>query len=169
VNTPTLDRLKPELHALLERMIDHLATQRSRSTSRPAGGACVYRSLDGKMCAVGCLIPDALYDSSIEGPVSELLGAEDGSQYQVAAHLRSLAPSTSGTALEKFLQLVQAYHDTTPDTGGTPLGLTLAHERNYHAALQGPADMLRERIVADLEALIDSHTRRTPAAKEWFV
>jgi hypothetical protein len=28
---------------------------------------CMYRSSDGNRCAVGCLIPDNLYDDSIEG------------------------------------------------------------------------------------------------------
>ena len=29
-------------------------------------GLCVYRTDDGKKCAVGCLIPDNLYDSAFE-------------------------------------------------------------------------------------------------------
>jgi len=28
---------------------------------------CAYRGLDGKQCAVGCLIPDELYDKKMEG------------------------------------------------------------------------------------------------------
>lgn len=43
----------------------HLLTQGRRSTSRR--GLCRYRGEDGLRCAIGCLIPDELYDSSIEG------------------------------------------------------------------------------------------------------
>ena len=50
----------------------HLLAQGKRS-ERFFGGdgrgetGCAYRSADGLMCAVGCLIPDALYEPAIEG------------------------------------------------------------------------------------------------------
>ena len=46
----------------------HLAQQRCRSL-RQGDEYCAYRGKNGRMCAVGCLIPDDLYDPSIEGEV----------------------------------------------------------------------------------------------------
>lgn len=43
----------------------HLLTQLAQSIY-PSGN-CVYRGKGGKKCAIGCLIPDELYDVSIEG------------------------------------------------------------------------------------------------------
>lgn len=44
----------------------HLLTQNAKSLSR-GRSTCVYRSHDGKSCAVGVLIKDEFYDSSLEG------------------------------------------------------------------------------------------------------
>lgn len=43
----------------------HLLTQNARAED--ANGTCEYRAADGKMCAVGALIPDGDYDETIEG------------------------------------------------------------------------------------------------------
>tara|TARA_B110000908_G_C9828683_1_gene260374 strand:+ start:44 stop:403 length:360 start_codon:yes stop_codon:yes gene_type:complete len=47
----------------------HLLKQgkRSEDGTGVAGNNCVYRSSDGLMCAVGCLIPDDQYYSGLEG------------------------------------------------------------------------------------------------------
>lgn len=44
----------------------HLLKQQAKST-RPDGHSCLYRSSDGLMCAVGCLIPDEMYHPLMEG------------------------------------------------------------------------------------------------------
>lgn len=43
-----------------------LAHLRKQGKASSAGGACMYRGPGGTACAVGCLIPDELYDSLIE-------------------------------------------------------------------------------------------------------
>ena len=43
---------------------DHLLTQGTRSTNKR--GRCAYRGEDGARCAVGALIPDHLYDPTLE-------------------------------------------------------------------------------------------------------
>ena len=43
------------------------AVEKEKSGGMLVNGACRYRSSDGLMCAVGCLIPDELYDPSFEG------------------------------------------------------------------------------------------------------
>ncbi len=47
------------------KICDHLMTQNSKAVS--IQGDCRYRGEDGKMCAIGCLIPDDVYSSGMEG------------------------------------------------------------------------------------------------------
>lgn len=42
----------------------HLLTQMARSVND--SGECMYRGLEGRKCAVGCLIPDEEYDVRME-------------------------------------------------------------------------------------------------------
>lgn len=44
----------------------HLMTQDVRSRQDEHGG-CMYRGPNGLQCAVGCLIPDEIYDGAMEG------------------------------------------------------------------------------------------------------
>lgn len=46
----------------------HLLAQMERSRNREAffSSACAYHSSDGLKCAIGCLIPDSLYQRSLE-------------------------------------------------------------------------------------------------------
>lgn len=50
---------------------NHLLTQNARSIDDGSIdddiGMCRYRGSNGLMCAVGCLIPDDMYDPSMEG------------------------------------------------------------------------------------------------------
>ena len=46
---------------------DHLLKQGARSVSVNGYGGCEYRSDDGLKCAVGCLIPDEMYSTRLEG------------------------------------------------------------------------------------------------------
>ena len=50
---------------IFDTVLTHLRKQGGPSWS--AGDGCRYRGLDGTSCAVGCLIPDELYDPLIEG------------------------------------------------------------------------------------------------------
>lgn len=62
---------------IFDKVYTHLEQQGGASALET--GACLYRSEDGKMCAVGCLIPDDKYDPKFEGePVDELIYAPDG-------------------------------------------------------------------------------------------
>lgn len=47
-----------------DKMLAHV-----RQQGRPSmnGTACLYRGPGGRMCAVGCLIPDNCYDMNLEG------------------------------------------------------------------------------------------------------
>jgi hypothetical protein len=67
---------------IFDTVAKHLFKQGKRAWRDTKG--CEYRSEDGSMCAVGCLIPDDLYHPSMEGyPVQdiaesvEFLGSEN--------------------------------------------------------------------------------------------
>lgn len=59
---------------IFNRVANHLLTQNAKAMraryhedgERYSADICAYRADDGKKCAVGCLIPDYLYDSNIE-------------------------------------------------------------------------------------------------------
>ena len=49
---------------IFDKVRDHLLAQNAKSLTY---GSCLYRGPDGTKCAVGCLIPDDLYSSQMEG------------------------------------------------------------------------------------------------------
>ncbi len=53
------------LQQIFDAVATHLLSQPGPAMA-PAG-TCRYRTSDGRMCAVGCLIPDDRYDPGIEG------------------------------------------------------------------------------------------------------
>lgn len=53
----------------------HLLKQLATSLA-PDGTSCAYRGDKGRKCAIGCLIPDDLYTSAIEGLVLNELYSE---------------------------------------------------------------------------------------------
>lgn len=60
-----------DLKALMQKAYSiarvHLLTQKRKSARRnPTGWSCLYRGPAGLKCAVGCLIPDELYDEDFE-------------------------------------------------------------------------------------------------------
>jgi hypothetical protein len=51
-----------------DRVLIHLRTQRVKSIDPEIPGTgCAYRGIEGRACAIGCLIPDALYNEGLEG------------------------------------------------------------------------------------------------------
>lgn len=79
----------------------HLLKQGHRSYSRVQG--CVYRGKDGDMCAVGCLIPDDIYDMNMEG--TDALGLFSDWDYEMEQC--SLDQDEHGA----LLMALQAIHD----------------------------------------------------------
>jgi hypothetical protein len=63
-----------------DKVADHLLTQNAKSKKVIGGddldfpkeftSGCAYRGEKGRMCAVGCLIPDELYDPQMENKTS---------------------------------------------------------------------------------------------------
>lgn len=53
---------------IFDTVATHLFAQGERAIAmEPDTDICAYRTSDGKKCAVGCLIPDELYDPGMEG------------------------------------------------------------------------------------------------------
>lgn len=50
-----------------QEVFDKIATHLLTQNSAAYDWGCKYRTNDGRKCAIGCLIPDHLYDSNIEG------------------------------------------------------------------------------------------------------
>jgi hypothetical protein len=88
----------------------HLLKQgkRSEDGTGVAGNNCVYRSSDGLMCAVGCLIPDDEYYSGIEG--------QDVNKGMVLDTLRDVIGTCWRTKTRKIdlLERLQCIHDQVP-------------------------------------------------------
>jgi hypothetical protein len=49
---------------VFDRVAEHLLTQKQKAKD---GLMCKYRTEDGRKCAIGCLIPDDLYEERWEG------------------------------------------------------------------------------------------------------
>ncbi|WP_321941684.1 hypothetical protein [Paraburkholderia tropica] len=66
MNYPTIAELAGlDAQALFDRIARHMLTQRARSTVDGTRD-CLYRDLHGRACAVGAIIPGAVYRESME-------------------------------------------------------------------------------------------------------
>ena len=79
-----------------DKMVRHLQSQNWKQATKDEFGGCAYRGDNGKMCAVGCLIPDSEYIKSIEFK-----------DYQAAKELCPSLANISGAVLNEM----QLFHD----------------------------------------------------------
>lgn len=96
---------------VFDKVARHLLTQRAKavSTLYTFSPKCAYRSPDGLSCAIGCLIPDSLYTSTLEGtPVG------GGSGILLLTVLRQANVSVDNYADVSFLSDLQGVHDLCP-------------------------------------------------------
>lgn len=63
---------------------------------------CKYRTIDGKKCAIGCLIPDDMYNPGMEHTAVELVVEQE--------------MGWTDTRLKSFLFSAQEMHDNCRDT-----------------------------------------------------
>ena len=85
-----------------DKVRDHLMNQGERSYI--AGLGCRYRGPNGTMCAVGCLIPDDIYDDGCEG--ATVTGLTDR-EFE--------AIGVAGQDDIQFLRGLQRVHDESKD------------------------------------------------------
>lgn len=89
------------LQDIYDFVANHLLTQGSPALDK--NGDCVYRTQDGRSCAVGCLIPDANYHDDMEFRGVAVL----------AEQFRKFLPDFI-SANVPFLINLQSLHDNTP-------------------------------------------------------
>lgn len=95
-----------DLQEIFDRVAKHLLTQNAKSINTDNGRPeCRYRSNDGLKCAVGCLIPDEFYTSSMEG-----VGIRN---LKVSGPLRRAGVVDTQEDLN-FLFSLQRIHDDSP-------------------------------------------------------
>lgn len=87
------------LQETFDKVVKHLRQQGIKATN--SLGICLYRTKDGLMCGVGCLIEDEEYDPLMEGSLPS-----------VVAEKSQLFKKDYGDHLE-FLQILQSVHDDT--------------------------------------------------------
>ena len=83
-----------------DHVIKHLTTQ----PRAKEGLRCVYRTDDGRKCAIGCFIPDDKYDSDFEGRNVRQLMQSGPSKEFFRSLFRGVSPP--------LLHMLQNLHDT---------------------------------------------------------
>jgi hypothetical protein len=94
-----------EKQDLFDRIVTHCFNQGFQSVDDT--GSCMYRGEEGRSCAVGCLIPDEMYDPSIERKIYDMFNVSDNS------YREAIYEYLGGEEHVKFLRLMQLAHDNT--------------------------------------------------------
>lgn len=82
-------------------------------------GNCCYKTESGLKCAIGCLIPDNLYDLCFEGKgVGAVVGFSNGNSdnYPVRNYLMNKYSVDSFANMHYLLFKLQCIHDTMSET-----------------------------------------------------
>ena len=85
---------------IFDKVARHLLVQNAQSMFANDSNLCTYRGGGGRMCAVGCLIPDELYHEGLEG-----MGV-----FQVQGTLEAALGPVDVTGLD-MLHDLQTLHD----------------------------------------------------------
>ena len=110
--------MNDHVFSVFNRVKNHLLTQNRKSVYVTSDGTevCCYRSPDGLMCAIGCLINEEHYTRNLEGynilhyPVVQALRASG--IYFGPPYLTNYAASSRSIA--RLLQQLQSIHDSKP-------------------------------------------------------
>ena len=108
---------------IFDSVLAHLRKQGDASLN--ASGKCAYRGEGGTACAVGCLIPDELYDPRIEswrvGTILNLrTGGVDAGEVEAYREALSRIASHLGQENEALLADLQSAHDNQLAKLGLP-------------------------------------------------
>lgn len=90
---------------VFDKAVKHLLTQKKKSTKGPDSSICRYRGHNGLKCAVGGLIPDALYQKNMES--LSVQGLFFGNDYP---EIQSLFEGVNMNLLKQL----QRIHDLNP-------------------------------------------------------
>lgn len=105
---------KPTPLLILDRVERHLLRQ-MRQARRSDSAACAYRTPDGLMCAVGCLISEAHYRPSLEGviclrlcdAIEKSIGRDVTGQVGLLERLQRIHDNTKPTSWRRSLRVVR--------------------------------------------------------------
>lgn len=92
------------MQQIFDKVSHHLLTQNAKAMGQ---FKCMYRTSNGLMCAVGCLIPDELYDPSLESWIGS-----DPAILDVLKKANVLSEDvTSNSLMADFFLDLQELHD----------------------------------------------------------
>lgn len=104
--------ITPKMNEVIVLVAKHLAQQKEQAMGR--NGCCMYRTPGGRMCAVGCLIPEELYHESLDAglstSVSSILTSDHPPAAPVGDHLMNLCGLDASESVI-FYRAMQRYHD----------------------------------------------------------
>lgn len=111
------------LQAIYDRVKTHLLTQMQQSRNEPEQGMtgkCMYRGVDGLKCAVGCLIPDALYSPDLDNAPAQSTSIHSFRPVQQVLVRAGVMPAEAvGSICHPYMRLLvdlQPVHDSVrPD------------------------------------------------------
>ena len=140
---------------IYDTVVTHLWTQNARASKN---GVCKYLEPDtGNKCAVGCLIPESLYHSKLEGAgVKVLLCSISPARKAVVEYL--------GLADEQRLFLLtslQTFHDSQFHSLPAPSGM-LTNMLNYLSSIATNLDL----SPAILDTTFRTNTPATPTTQD---
>ena len=106
---------------LFDTVVRHLRAQKQRAVAKQGRSMCAYRTPDGLKCAIGCLIPDELYDPLFEGKSAFWLLTDDGPK---ARAVRDNCGASTDQTVVALLASLQDVHDRREnwDTHGLTAG-----------------------------------------------
>jgi hypothetical protein len=113
------------LQEVFTAVVTHLLNQGERSVA--SSGNCLYRSPDGRRCAVGAIIPDELYS-----PVMENSVVQANCVWSVIKPLFA-----SPTDAKYLLEELQAVHDDIPPHDWEEMLRGMAQDKGFHMPTSG--------------------------------
>jgi len=94
------------LQTEFDTVVSHVRKQRVKSTTKD--GDCTYRGLNNTKCAIGCLIPDAVYNQGMESKNVYTFRDEHPNVYKLILDNAELQDSET---IVRFYSGMQQAHD----------------------------------------------------------
>lgn len=94
---------------IFDKAARHLLTQGVKCVD--SDGICKYRGDEGTACAVGCLIPDELYDQGIEGVSVSYMACFDNKEQELIFSLLASGVDLSDRLVRNLVSELQDCHD----------------------------------------------------------
>ena len=93
---------------IFDTVVRHLRAQKQRALEKHGMDMCAYRAPDGLKCAIGCLIPDELYDPLFEGKSAFWLLTNNAPE---ARAVRVFCGASTDQTVVSLMSALQDIHD----------------------------------------------------------